>query len=95
MSRQVSLDVGSLLPHESSVYDAHIKPFTIANSRADMGCFAISKFRDGDVIRYYYGTLVYQFMVDVLNACGFHGEYFMAVTREQFYSSALGLSKEA
>lgn len=48
----------------------------------------------GDVIGYYYGTLVYRFTEDVLNARGVHGEGVMAFTREQFHTSAIRLAKE-
>lgn len=94
LSRLNSFDVRSLLSHECVVYGVHIKPSTIPHPQAGMGCFASQEFTEGDVIGYYYGTLVYQFMVDMVNARGVHGEGLMAVTREQFHTSAIRLATD-
>lgn len=59
----------ALLLYECSVYGIHIKPSTAAHPQAGMRWFGNWEFTEGDIIRYYYFcTLMYQFMVDALNA---------------------------
>lgn len=51
-----------------------------------MGCFEYQKVTGEDVPRCHYGTLVYQFTVDVFNGRDGHGEGLMADALEQFYN---------
>lgn len=83
----------SLLSYKCSVYGVHIKPFTIAHSQAGMGSFANQDLTEGEVVGYYDGTLVYQFIINALNARGVHGEGVMALTREQLHSLVIRLAK--
>lgn len=84
--------MSSLLSHECSVYGLHIKPSTIAHPRAEMGCFVNQEFTDRNVVWYFYGTLVNQFMGDVLNSCGVHGEGVILVTNDLSHTSVIGLT---
>lgn len=59
-----------------------------------MGCVANQNFTEGEVIEQFYGTLVFQFNGDVLNARGIQEECRIVVSREPFHISAIRLAKE-
>lgn len=58
-----------------------------------MSCFVNQELTERDVIVRHYGMLVYQLIVDALNARGVQGSIAMVVTPEQFYTSSVRLSK--
>lgn len=71
-----------------------MKPFIIAHPQAAMGCFLHQRSTEGDAIGYFYGTLVFQFMVDARNARSVLEEGVTAPTREQLPILEIKLGKE-
>lgn len=94
MSRLNSFDVRSLPSHECGVFSVLLKPPTVAHFEGGMGYFANQEFTEGDEIGYYYSMPDYQFMVSKFNARNVHGDCMIAVTRDEFYMSAMRLTKE-
>lgn len=66
MSRLNSSDVRSLLSHECGFHGVHLKLTSIAHLLASYGGIGISIFTDGLVVQCYYGTFMYQCIVNAL-----------------------------
>lgn len=62
------------LSFEYGVYSVHVNPSTVLPLKAKMCCFATRTFAQEKLIRLYFGTLVFETMLDALNARSFYGE---------------------
>lgn len=78
--RLKAFDVRSQLSHECGGCGLHTKTSTISHSQAEMDYFAYHGSTEGDVVLYYFGTLVYHFPMNALNTRVYYEEGVMAAT---------------
>lgn len=61
-----------------------MKLSAIAKPQVGLGCFATQAFAEGDLVRFFNATMVYNMVLDSLMAGGVDGEGMMAATRKHF-----------